>query len=66
MISVKVAHLASLRTFRIRERTKLGVFCSKHDITLNSKVRVNSERRTAEYSLKAGDIITVLERVSGG
>lgn len=64
-ITVKIAQLQDLQTVRISTKT-LGDFLKGREIEYNSDVRVNGEVKPATYSLRNGDIITVVGEVSGG
>jgi sulfur carrier protein ThiS len=66
-ISIKVGKLTeALATYRVKKGTTLASFAESHEIELDSAVRVNGEVVAKSYTLRVGDIITIVGDVSGG
>lgn len=67
MIKVSLGQLTQpLKVKKVQAGTTLKDFLSGEEIDYNSRIRVNALTKTAGYTLKADDIITVVGEVSGG
>lgn len=67
LIRVTLAKLAApLQVSNIKAGTVIKDFLAKKEINFTKSVRVNGLAVSADYKLKAGDIITTATEVQGG